>query len=214
MMKTISDYKDEAVTALRGNWGNGVLATIIYSAIFGTASSLFGFLALFLFPLVWGFQVFFLEIYRRNNPDFGQLFAGFKLDYWKFVGTCLLKGIYVGLWSLLLIVPGIVKSYSYSMTEFIMLDNPELKYDAAITASSELMNGHKMQLFLLDLSMIGWFILACLTFGIGFLFLIPYNQTAHAAFYQDLIAEGNPDYFDKPGVNDGPVIGPQFEEVR
>lgn len=195
-MRTISEYKDLAVEALTGKWGSAAIATIIYMVIFGCASSFVytSIITIFILPLAWGYTVYFLSAFRGEQSDFGMLFSGFQNgNYWKFVGTLLLKVIYISLWTLLLIVPGIVKSYSYSMTEFLMKDNPELKYDAAITASSQLMQGHKMQLFLLDLSMIGWAILSCLTLGIGFLFLTPYNQTAHAAFYEDLAASQGQD---------------------
>lgn len=195
-MRTISEYKDLAVEALTGKWGSAAIATIIYMVIFGCVTSFVytSIVSIFLLPLVWGYAVYFLATFRGEQQDLGVLFSGFQNgNYWKFVGTLLLKLIYVSLWSLLLLIPGIVKSYSYSMTEFLMKDNPDLKYDEAITASSQLMQGHKMQLFLLDLSMIGWVILSCLTLGIGLLFLTPYNQTAHAAFYEDLAASQGQD---------------------
>lgn len=89
----------------------------------------------------------------------------------------------------LLIVPGMMKYYSYSMTSFILKDNPDMEGDEAIDASIEIMVGHKADLFLLDLSMIGWVLLSCITCGIGFLFLCPYIYTAHAHFYEDLKKE-------------------------
>jgi uncharacterized membrane protein len=101
----------------------------------------------------------------------------------------LLKAIYLILWTLLLIIPGIIKSYSYAMTEFILKDNPEMKNNAAIEKSMAMMQGKKMKLFLLDLSFIGWIILAILTLGLGFVLLVPYMYTARAAFYEDLKAE-------------------------
>ena len=97
--------------------------------------------------------------------------------------------IYEFLWTLLLIIPGIIKYYSYAMTKFILLDEPELKYDAAIEKSMEMMKGKKFKLFLLDLSFIGWALLCILTLGIGLVLLVPYMYTARAAFYEDLKAE-------------------------
>jgi len=116
------------------------------------------------------------------------LFDGFS-QYVRITLAELLKGIYVLLWLFLFIIPGFVKSYSYAMTEFILKDNPEISGEDAICLSMKMMQGHKMQLFLLDLSMIGWLILSFLTLGIGFLFLVPYNYSAHAHFYEDLKAE-------------------------
>lgn len=205
-MKTNSEYKDLAVEALSGNWGKGALATLIYLLVFGALPSVVtipfmssqsayaaangssGIVTIVLLPLVFGFEVFFLSIFRRENPSYGSLFDGFN-QYGRTLGTSLLMGVYIVLWCLLLIIPGIKKAYSYSMTYYVMKDNPDLKYNAAIEESMRLMKGHKRQLFVLDLSMIGWAILSCLTAGIGWLFLAPYNQTAHAAFYEDLKAE-------------------------
>lgn len=203
-MKTISEYKNLALQALEGNWGKGTLATLITYVIyigisfafmlaFGdleddntrTGESLGNIAMLALLPLGWGYFVFFLNIYRSKNPAIGEIFDGFR-NYIKVWATMALQNLYIALWSLLLLVPGIIKTYSYSMTYFVMKDNPSLCYDAAIRESMSLMKGHKMQLFLLDLSMIGWAILSILTLGIGFLFLAPYNTTAHAAFYEEL----------------------------
>lgn len=125
----------------------------------------------------------------RGKPiDIGKLFDGFK-DFGRVWGTLILVAIYTILWTCLLIIPGIVKSYSYALTPFILKDEPELKYNAAIEKSMRMMDGYKMKLFLLDLSFIGWMILSVLTLGIGLLFLQPYMNTARAAFYEDLKAE-------------------------
>lgn len=206
-MQTNTEYKNLAIRALTGNWGKGAIATFIYLLIYigisgavsisqggdndslNSSDVIVNIIEILLIPIAWGITVFFLDIYRGNNPGYGQIFDGFRSGYGRILGTLLLEGVYTALWSLLLIIPGIVKSYSYALTSFVLKDNPSLKYNAAIEESMRLMEGHKMQLFLLDLSMIGWFILSCLTLGIGFLFLAPYIMTAHAAFYEDLKAE-------------------------
>ena len=105
------------------------------------------------------------------------------------MGTVVLVFIYTFLWSLLLIIPGVVKHYSYAMTPYILKEEPEMKNNAAIEKSMVMMDGNKMKLFLLDLSFIGWAILCLFTFGIGFFFLQPYMQASHAAFYEDLKAQ-------------------------
>ena len=105
-----------------------------------------------------------------------------------FVGLPVAYGFTI-LWSLLLVIPGIIKSYSYAMTSFILKDEPEMKNNAAIEKSMVMMDGNKMKLFMLDLSFIGWAILCLFTFGIGFFFLQPYMQASHAAFYEDLKAQ-------------------------
>lgn len=200
-MKTISDYKDMALNSLEGNWAKAAIASLIVFLImevFGGSGSYFmepaasytlqGIISIILLPLIWSFTTFFLNLIRNDNTDYARLFDGFS-QYIRIFVAELLKAIYEILWSLLLIIPGIIKSYSYSMMDFILKDEPELTGEEAICKSMKMMQGHKMQLFLLDLSMIGWFILSCLTLGIGFLFLIPYNYSARAHFYEDLKAQ-------------------------
>lgn len=138
-----------------------------------------------LYPMIWGFVVAFLDVARGGGVNIGTLFEGFK-DFARIAVTGLLRYVYTVLWMLLLIVPGIIKSYSYSMTDYIMRDDPDIKNNAAIEKSMKMMEGNKMRLFMLDLSFIGWGILSILTLGIGFLFLVPYVSTAHAHFYEDL----------------------------
>jgi uncharacterized membrane protein len=200
-MKTISEYKDMALQSLEGKWGKAAIASLIAFIIlelFGSSPSFFmdpipsmvlqGVFSLLLLPLAWGYITFFLRLIRDENLDYGHLFDGFN-QYFRIFLAELLKGIYILLWALLLIIPGLIKEYSYAMTEFILKDNPEMSGEEAICESMRLMQGHKMQLFLLDLSMIGWLILSILTLGIGLLFLMPYNYTAHAHFYEDLKAK-------------------------
>ena len=98
-------------------------------------------------------------------------------------------GIFIFLWSLLLIVPGIVKAYAYAMTPYILVERPELSVNEAIGLSRRMMKGRKFDLFYLHLSFIGWALLCILTLGIGFLWLYPYMMTAQAAFYCDVKAD-------------------------
>ena len=91
--------------------------------------------------------------------------------------------LYIVLWSLLLVVPGIIKAISYSQTIYILKDNPELKFNGAIERSMAMMEGHKMEAFLLGISFIGWLLLGVLTLGIGMLWVTPYMNTAYAHFY-------------------------------
>ena len=200
-MKTISEYKNMALGSLEGKWTIAAVASLITFLILevaGASPTLVadpvpgmvaqGIITILLLPLFWGYLVYFLRLIREENIDYERLFDGFS-QYIRITLAELLKGIYVLLWLLLFIIPGFVKSYSYAMTEFILRDNPEISGEDAICQSMKMMDGHKMQLFLLDLSMIGWFILSCLTLGIGFIFLVPYNYTARAHFYEDLKAE-------------------------
>lgn len=193
MLKLNSELRAVSRTTLSGNWMMAALATLVYLLIAGGVSSIpvaGSVLAIIItYPLAYGFAILFLDLFREGKPiDIGKLFDGFK-DFGRVWGTLILVAIYTILWTCLLIIPGIVKSYSYALTPFILKDEPELKYNAAIEKSMRMMDGYKMKLFLLDLSFIGWMILSVLTLGIGLLFLQPYMNTARAAFYEDLKAK-------------------------
>lgn len=100
--------------------------------------------------------------------------------------TGLLVTVFTALWSLLFVIPGIVKSYSYSMAYFISLDHPEMSSNDCITESRRMMDGQKMRLFLLDLSFLGWYIVGALCLGIGTLWVDAYHRMARANFYEEL----------------------------
>lgn len=196
-MRTIRECKDLAVASLSGKWGSSAVAVLVFVLIyygvyfaieFGIYEGVGSIFMLLMLPMVWGMAVYFLKIARSEKDDLGLLFEGFK-DFTRIFLTKLLQSLYIFLWSLLLVVPGIIKNYSYAMTDFVLADEPEMKYNEAIERSMALMQGHKMDLFILDLSMIGWYILSILTCGIGFLFLGPYYQTSRAHFYEGLLAD-------------------------
>lgn len=113
----------------------------------------------------------------------------FKAGFGKYLHNVLgnfLVGLYISLWSLLFIVPGIIKAFSYAMTPYILVEYPELSVNEAIDKSRELMRGNKWRLFLLGLSFIGWILLCIPTFGIGTFWVGPYVETTIAAFYKDI----------------------------
>ena len=136
-------------------------------------------------PVQLGYCSFLLKQYDREDCQINTLFSKFDQFGQGFL-QALLRGIYIFLWCLLFIIPGIIKGYAYSMTPFIMAENPQMTASEAITASKELMDGHKGELFWLDLTFIGWQLLCVLTLGIGYLFLNPYTNASHAAFYRHL----------------------------
>ena len=192
MLKENSELRAEARQALQGKWPMAAVAALIYSIIAGGLSAspfIGGLCSLFVgLPVAYGIAIVMFGVYKGKDIDFGVLFEGFQ-DYSRIFVTKLLQGIYTALWSLLLVVPGIIKYYSYAMTDYILKEEPEMKNNAAIEKSMAMMENNKMKLFLLDLSFIGWAILCIFTFGIGFLFLQPYVQVSHAAFYEDLKAQ-------------------------
>ena len=131
-----------------------------------------------------GYARFNLNLLDGERPAVETLFAYFP--YWKTTAlTRLLQTLYVLLWSLLLIVPGIMAAYSYAMTEFLLADNPDLTPSEALAQSKAMMYGNRWRLFCLQISFIGWSILANITV-IGGIFLTPYVETASAAFYREL----------------------------
>ena len=199
-MDSITNYKNRALSALENKWGNFVAITFVYGFIIGITQILSGdkdspailhLIGLVLFilalPLTWGFQTLFLGAVRGGEATAKDMFEGYNKELFsRVLTTTLLYYVYVLLWSLLLIIPGCIKSYSYAMTPYILKDNPEMKNNAAIEESMRMMDGHKLELFLLDLSFIGWAILSILTCCIGFLWLTPYMNMARVNFYEDL----------------------------
>lgn len=193
MHKENSVLRREARAALEGNWLMSAVAGLIYMAIACVCSAIpmVGWILSIVvgLPISWGMYIMFYQLYRdRKLPSLDSLFIGFQ-DFGRILGTMLLMNVYTFLWMLLLIVPGVIKACSYAMTPYILRDHPELSYNAAIEKSMAMMEGHKMKIFLLYLSFIGWAILCMLTLGIGYLFLMPYMYTSMAAFYEDLKAQ-------------------------
>lgn len=122
---------------------------------------------------------------RKESPEIATLFAYFP--HWKTSAVAqLLQAVYVALWSLLFVIPGIIAAYSYAMTGYILAEHPELTPSEAIARSKEMMEGNRWRLFCLQFSFFGWSLLCLLTMGIGNLWLTPYRQAATAAFYREI----------------------------
>jgi uncharacterized membrane protein len=174
---------------LSGLWGIGVGATFLYflaTGIPGSIPRIGGLISLVIGgPLTLGFTLFFLRISRGTRPDWNELLEGFNRFAPSLVAY-LLVVLFVALWSLLLIVPGIIAALSYSMTFYILIDNPDMSGRDAMRRSREMMEGHKEKLFYLTLRFLGWALLSILTLGIGFLFLTPYVYTTLGLFYDDI----------------------------
>ncbi len=237
-MKTNSEFKNEALAALKGNWGKAVLATLVYAIILfiftgpatyesmemqdyvrehshrgasvhqmaamiqdpayqllqkrsnGTSAALTLAQIFLIFPIALGYANAFrkLLVSGDNNLLSNSFRIGFS-NYWHKVGGMLQMYVLIVLWSLLFLIPGIIKAYSYAMTPYILEENPELSTTEAIHRSRMMMRGHKFDLFWLQLSFIGWLLLGILTAGIGYFWLAPYMDTAQAAFYEDVKAD-------------------------
>lgn len=135
-----------------------------------------------------GFARFLLSQHDGKERSWEDLFSQFH-RFGQGFAQKFLRGLYIALWGLLFVIPGIVKSLSYAMTPYIMAEQPELSASEAIQRSMLMMDGHKWELFLLHLSFIGWDLLVALTAGIGNLVLNPYKNAAITAFYRELKQE-------------------------
>ena len=135
-------------------------------------------------PLTYALTFIFLKQARVNQDmDFKDLTRGFTDCFGDSFLIALMTAIFTALWSLLFVIPGIVKAYSYSMAYYIKCDHPEYNWRQCINESMRIMNGHKMELFILDLSFIGWYIVGALVLGVGTLWVMPYHQAAYTHFY-------------------------------
>lgn len=154
-MGYIVNCKERAISSLEHKWGESAILILLYLLIGGTVSYGPGLLmpsatsnitssvtiniiSLLLIPMSWGVTITFLEVSRSMKVNYGNLAKGYH-DFTRIFLTMFLKGVYTFLWALLLIIPGIVKSYSYAMTEFILADRPDLAYNEAIEESMRLM---------------------------------------------------------------------------
>ncbi len=176
------------------NWLMALLVGLVQGLLISVGSSFFVFVAF----LVEGFLAFgiahiYLSLVRgkKNTVDIGDMFmGGSKLGDLIVLG--LLKNVFIGLWSMLFVIPGLVKTYSYAMAYYIKYDHPEYDWNTCITESRKMMDGHKWRLFCLDFSFIGWMIVGSLCCGIGTLWVVPYQEAARANFYDDLKAHYEP----------------------
>lgn len=194
-MSEVKDMNNELIRAearalLVNRWNQCVVLWLIFFGIsmgIGMASETFGAVLVIIIsgPFALGIAAIFLKITYRQDFKFEELFDGFK-DFTRALTAYLLMNLYVLLWTLCLIVPGIIAAISYSMTFYIMAENPQLRASDALRQSKMIMDGHKTEYFMLMLSFIGWAFLAALTLGIGFLWLGSYIATAQAIFYQKI----------------------------
>lgn len=158
------------LTALMAIKGIGIIATIVLAGVLSV-----------------GMVIVYLEIIRNWECRFEDMFKGFN-NFGTNSIAGVLVAVYVMLWSLLFIIPGIVKAYSYAMTFYILADNPELTASQAIAESKRMMEGNKGRLFVLHLSFFWWVLLVSITGGIAGLYVYPYMRATDAAFYEDLKA--------------------------
>jgi uncharacterized membrane protein len=136
-------------------------------------------------PLALGLATFALSLSRKKEAKIAQIFEGFN-RFLTSLSAYLLTLLFTILWTLLLIVPGIIAAISYSQTFYILADDGSIRARDAIKKSKKMMYGYKWKYVCLGFRFIGWFLLSILTLGIGFLWLFPYMQVSMAKFYDDI----------------------------
>lgn len=181
-----------ALESLKGKWGLAIGTFVIYMLISASISvtaqffPLASLLSLLITgPFVLGLTLFSINLSRDQDARLEQIFLGFN-NFGNALAAYLLMVIFVLLWMLLFIVPGIIASISYSMTFFIMADDDSIGPMEALKKSKTMMYGYKWKYFCLGLRFFGWALLCILTLGIGLLWLMPYMQVSMAKFYDDI----------------------------
>ena len=182
------EFAGQQIYTTSGGWNEALTGFIVGSATFIILAAIVMAVVYFILGSVVGvgYSRFNLDLVdRQKEPEIGTLFGYFK--HWKTTAVAnLLQGLYVFLWSLLFIIPGIIAGYSYAMTNYILAEHPELTASEAIEQSKAMMTGNRWRLFCLQFSFIGWDLLCALTLGIGNLWLRPYKQAAEASFYREV----------------------------
>ncbi len=195
MAMTNAEITARARAMLKGAWRLPILASAIYLSIILLLECIpvIGWIGAIVLsgPLTLGYYTAYLAFVRTREMRLSQIFDGFRHFANAFLAY-LLKTVFIILWALLLIIPGIIAALSYAMTFFILADNPGMEGLTAITQSKELMRGRKWKLFCLGCRFIGWFLLGIISLGIGFLWIVPYFQTSLTIFYADAKGEAAP----------------------
>lgn len=192
-MQTASEYRRRAREALEGNifgntWLFMVLVVLVTGAILSVSGAIFIGPLLLIGPISIGICSYTLHVVRntekKNKID--PLLDGFRGSVGNSILVGLLATVFTALWSLLFIIPGIVKAIAYSQCYFIALEHPEYDANTCITESRKMMNGHKWEYFCLQFSFIGWMIVGACCLGVGTLWVSAYMNAANAAYYEDL----------------------------
>lgn len=229
-MKYAADFRLAARRKITGKWSTLALITFIIGLILGACTSSYttissgnfttvcftslGTIAALVIggPFELSQSQIALNVSRGKDAVIEQTFDGFK----NFVNAFLLyliNSIFVFLWSLLLIIPGIIKELSYSMSFYLLADDPELTQDLARAKSVEMMNGNKWRLFCLRFSFIGWYLLGIITCGILMFWVVPYVKCAEAEFYKDLINEQDDNRGKRFGTNENETASDAEEKT-
>lgn len=198
------ELKQKAKEALNDKYAESIIVILITGLLGGIGSGfsslgnltqnyfldLIGSLLTFIINCLLGFGTlsFFLKLSRDEEVEFKEIFSKIKMAV-PYLLISLLTGIFTFLWSLLLIIPGIIKALDYSQAYLVVLDNPDIDPMEALKESERLMKGHRLDYFILNISFIGWVILGAFTLGILYFWLIPYMSVTQMNFYNQLKEE-------------------------
>jgi uncharacterized membrane protein len=180
-----AEIMTQARESLSGRWPLAIGAFVIFVLILWAGQVAAPLSLVISGPLAVGVAFFSLNIFRKKDASVDQVFEGFKIFANSLVAYLLML-LYTFLWTLLLIIPGIIAALSYSQTMYILAEDRNITGSQAIKKSKELMRGQKWKLFCLNFRFFGWFLLSILTLGVGFLWLIPYIHVSYAGFYESL----------------------------
>ena len=195
-----AELKAKAKAQIKGKIGIIFLISLIMSAVSALAAFLLGMIPV-VGALIASIVVtsafalstvqIFLAVTAGKTPEVKDAFGGFN-DFWAAFKVAFLTGLYTFLWSLLFVIPGIIKAISYSMSMYVLAENKGMSARECIKASKEMTDGHKWELFVLELSFIGWSLLAAVTFGIAAIWVVPYALTTYTYAYHELKAKTVP----------------------
>lgn len=212
---TRAELKAQAKEQLRGKvWMFFLVTVIVYAIVIPIsllsemegAMSIIGLIATYVVvpPLSLGMVMVYLDVTYGDPVEISTLFKGFSM-MGKAIKLYLWMLLFILLWMLLFIIPGIVKSYSYSMAYYILAENPDMKAKDALTESKIIMNGHKWEFFVLQLSFILWALLCIVTLGIATIYVLPYQQLTFTNFYHNIKRQ--------PAVAEPVCEAPVYEEA-
>ena len=189
-----ASLKAMAKSQIKGNVGKLLIITLLFVLISLAASAIpyVGSVAGFVFSAGFSLSltIIFLGLTQNKPVAIGDMFKGFN-DLWAAIKLYFLMSLKIALWSMLFLIPGIVKTYAYSMAPYILAENPGMSAREAINRSKKMMEGHKMELFVLQFSFLGWMILSTFTFGLLLIWVLPYMNAAIANFYNAIKGSGS-----------------------
>ena len=198
---TRKELKQKALKTFKANYWLHVGMNFLYALIIGALSATMLGTLILGGPITVGMMEFYKRADKDDNPSVENIGYGFNNFGNAMVGF-ILSAIFIMLWSLLLIIPGIIKSYAYAMTFYLINKDSSLSGKEAIALSQKMMKGYKWKLFVLQLSFIGWILLDMLTFGLlGIFYVTPYMQQSFYDFY-DMVYEANTNASQKATVSE------------